>query len=209
MALSNVVMECLRFVGKPPWSGGMGVSWPWAPSFLDKVEQAVSDGSQFIRGWHLQREGEGEGLERERERERVGLYLPLNTLTLSSTRTTTKSPSEFPQSPCSSGYLRVFCQYRTLPDCRVTKNWVSTPRSASCSAISVDQAALSLADRIFDRKRLVWLVACVLQDSEYFQPDASDLPQIQTSLYASQSCPLPRQKAERARPGDCSREVGL
>lgn len=55
--------------------------------------------------------------------------------------------------------------------------------------------AINSYDWNFARKR--WLSLSLMQDSKYFKLDESDLPQIWTSLCASKSWPLLRQKADQ------------
>lgn len=153
-SINNGSITCCR--GMPavpvetPWVRGPGVSWPCDCPFLDKAGQGVSEeASQTIGGWDQQRQGEGERGER-------WIFLPPNALSLSSPRAAGKSTSDFfPQRPCCNGRRRIICQHGVLFNCRLTKSWVSTPRSASCRSISGDQA-VSLTESLTEKARSDW-----------------------------------------------------
>lgn len=93
------------------------------------------------RRWARSEEG-GISRDRVRERERGErrILLPLNALSPSSPRAAGKSTSDFSPSARVAVATWDHCRHGVLSNCRLTKSWVSTPRSASRRSISGDQA---------------------------------------------------------------------
>ena len=116
-------------------------------------------------------------------------------------------------------------QVTSSPGARVaTATWGSSVNMAFCPTIGSPRTGLARHDLppvapSLGTRQSPWLNlwqkkpgltgSLCSQDGKCFKPDESDLPQIQPSLYTSETCPLPRQKADRARPGDCRLEGGL
>lgn len=129
MALSHVVMECLQFLWKPP---GLG---PGQPPFSGQGRTGCVRGGEPGQ----KRVGSVEtGWGRERGERRI--LLPLNALSPSSPRAAGKSTSDFSPSARVAVATWDHCRHGVLSNCRLTKSWVSTPRSASRRSISGDQA---------------------------------------------------------------------
>ena len=83
------------------------------------------------------------------------ILLPLNALSPSSPRAAGKSTSDFSPSARIAVATWDHCRHGVLSSCRLTKSWVSTPRSASCRSISGDQAA-SLTESLTEEAQSDW-----------------------------------------------------